>query len=230
MRESSLASRTDKRREKKAAARKKETARKKHVAKESPTKPPRTFRGAYASPALLTACGPLLHCEWSIPSVLEQHLSKAGRLVPDPVVGELLLDTGATRTCISMNAAKALGLKPLRLQKGYGAAGAHEAPVYRVKLNIRITKASMVTELSWEIEAQGIPNLEDSIAPWKLRLRQEDQEARLVGLLGRDILQHTTVLYNGKNGWFEVNFDLDSLRKASAHGQPDVTPPPSSAT
>jgi hypothetical protein len=69
-----------------------------------------------------------------------------------------------------------------------------------------------------EIEAQGVPDLEKAIAPYNVK--HSGKAARLVGLLGRDILQHATLTYNGPGGWYEVNFDLTSLMKASQTGQP----------
>ena len=49
---------------------------------------------------------------------------------PQPVVGVVLIDTGASNTCISQRVAERLNLKPLRIADGLGAGGTHRNPVY----------------------------------------------------------------------------------------------------
>ena len=116
-----------------------------------------------------------------------------------------------------MKAAAELRLKPLRLQKAFGAGGQHEANVYRARLTFALIKSDIATEIAWEVEAQGIPRLEESILP--LGISQQGMGANLVGLLGRDILRHATIVYSGTKGVVEVTLDLASLRKASTAGQ-----------
>ncbi|HSS49334.1 MAG TPA: aspartyl protease family protein [Thermoanaerobaculia bacterium] len=137
--------------------------------------------------------------------------------MPPPVLGQLLLDTGASRTCIGQSAVRELGLTPLRLQPGFGAGGLHESAVYRVRMTIRLANETGVTEIHWESEAQEIPSLEESVAP--LGLMHSGQPVKLVGLLGRDILRHARFLYDGIAGRIEINFDLDSLNRFSEKGR-----------
>jgi Aspartyl protease len=171
----------------------------------------------------LRVCGPLIPCFWSVPSLLADRLQKEGRPVPGTVEGQLLVDTGAQRTCISQEAARDLGLISLRLQESYGAHGLQKAEIFRARLTLVITdQRGGELRYDHEAEAQGIPDLEKNIAPYNVR--HAGKPARLVGLLGRDILQHATLTYNGTGGWFEINFDLTSLMKASQTGQPAVNP------
>jgi len=155
------------------------------------------------------AGGPLVNAQWSLPLLLEQRMHSLGLLIPAPVFGYLLLDTGASRTCISQQAAAELGLQPLRLQQSYGAGGLYQAPVYRVRLTIGLRGPSMTTEMHWETEAQEVPRLEESIMPFGITVA--GHAARLIGLLGRDLLRHAKVNYNGLNGHFEIYFDLKSF-------------------
>lgn len=87
-----------------------------------------------------------------------------GRPIPERVVGLVLIDTGATKTCVSNEAAQSLGLRPLRIADGLGAGGIHRNPVYFVRFEIGFVdaKTGLGRTLSWEQEAQGIPNLEDA--------------------------------------------------------------------
>lgn len=166
-----------------AAARKKEAARQKDTARRASKLPPTHFSRRYTSPQILVAAGPLLRGVWSVPFVLAEQLVAAGRSVPPPVVGDLLLDTGASRTCISQTVADELGFKPLRLQAGYGAGGQHKLPVYRAQLSINIVGHGKRTTLNWETEAQGIPHLQESLDPLKITHHQGDGQTIAARLL-----------------------------------------------
>jgi hypothetical protein len=208
--------------QKRTATKKKETARQKDKAKQAGKRPPTHFSRRYTNPQILAAAGPLLRGVWSVPFVLAEQLVAAGRTVPPPVAGDLLLDTGASRTCISQTAADELELKPLRLQVGYGAGGQHRLPVYRAQLSITIVGHGQQTIMNWETEAQGIPHLQESLDHLGIVHHQKDGQkiaARLVGLLGRDILQHAVVTYDGIQGEFRVKFDLTGIHRASAFGE-----------
>ena len=207
----------------KQAQRRKDIARRKHEEKTGAAVKFAVLRNQYATPALLGLGGPLVACRWSLPRVLEMHLQSAGRTIPPAVSGHLLFDTGASRTCISRRAAAELGLTPLRLQESYGAGGKHESAVFRARLVLALQAGNEVFDLNYETEAQEIPDLEESIEPFGLVHRGSD--VRLVGLLGRDLMQHMRVVYDGTTGLFEMRFDLASIKRAS-QGAPK---PPSTA-
>ena len=120
----------------------KETKRKRRIARDKhrrqqPAQPPRSLEYSYGAHAL-QALGPLLLGEWLHPTVTEENLKNQGLPIPKPVGGLLLVDTGATITCISQKAANALRLQPTRLAKGHGAGGEHEDPIYFTRLRISI--------------------------------------------------------------------------------------------
>lgn len=207
------------RQEHRAAQRRKAIAQKKHLDKQAAKqpKPPSRYTNEYTDPGLLAASGPLIPGRWSLPKVLEDHLLAAGRPIAAPVSGMLMLDTGASRTCLSRQAAQELGLTPVRLQRSYGAGGVHESAVFRVRLTLRLVDPSGATEIYWEMEAQEIPDLEASVD--HLKLTHGGAPVRLVGLLGRDVLRHTKLLYDGIVGRLEIKFDLDSINRFSQRGQ-----------
>src|SRR5262245_26504974 len=115
---------------------------------------------------ILQNCGPQLLCTWELPRADVDALQKAGRPVPKPIFGALLLDTGATRTCIALQAAIDLGLQPRRMQDGFGAGGAHKNPLSLARLDIRTTnpKTNTTTGFSWERQVEAIPSLLKSAA------------------------------------------------------------------
>src|SRR5712692_2553231 len=94
-----------------------ESARKERQAerKQQLGHPPNVKFTSVFGPDILAGCGPQLFCEWEIPAATADAMRKAGRAVPSPISGAILLDTGATRTCIALKTAIDLGLQPTRM-------------------------------------------------------------------------------------------------------------------
>ena len=172
--------------------------------------PPKVSFTSDFGAATLQNCGPQLFCTWALPRADVDALQKAGRAVPQPVNGALLLDTGATRTCIALQTAIDLGLQPRRMQDGFGAGGAHKNPVFLARLDIRITnpKTNITHGFSWEQEVEGIPELHKFAAP----LAWQNQTTKVTGLLGRDILRHARIHYDGPAGIMRFEFDVASIQ------------------
>jgi hypothetical protein len=186
-----------KRREKE---RQKERARKRAEKSAGPSAPNRIFY-PYPTPEALIAVGPLILAAWALPQTLIQALSAAGRPIPRPVEGVMLVDTGAMQTCISEVAAQALGLQPVRIAKTYGAAGLHENKVYETQLLIGIgdDKGLLRSDIRFQMQTIGIPQLDEPMKGLKIA----DREQTLIGLLGRDFLRFTTLTYKG-DGSIEI--------------------------
>jgi hypothetical protein len=158
-------------------------------------------------PEALFATGPLLPATWSVPFVLREALAAAALPLPEPVSGALLIDSGASVTCISAGAAEALALQPTRVSRSYGAAGIHVNAVYLVRLEIVVLDGSSGhgTTVAWEQEARAIPDLD--------HIGVDGINAGLVGLLGRDVLRHSRFSYDGIEGTVDITFDIDALQK-----------------
>jgi len=200
----------DRRRQKREAERKKAYKQQRHNERFGQPESPCTI-DATVGQAFLYRNGPLLIGSWWLPSASRNALASIGRAVPQQVSGVLLLDTGATNTCISLKAAQTLGLTATRIQDGYGAGGLHRNPVFFATLEISIAdeKTGKITTIGWEQEVQGIPDLELHAQG----LQYAGESVEVVGLLGRDILRHTRLAYDGIDGRFEITFDLKSLQQ-----------------
>ena len=175
-------------------------------------------------PDILQHAGPYIPATLTIQEGLAAQLSKESKPLPPPVAGQVLLDTGAQRTCISQLAAQEMGLRPTKRMTVYGAGGAHQTDVVPARLYISIEDRGIQTHLWWDMAFPVVPDLEAHGQHFGIRF--EGVPARLIGLLGRDILRNATVTYNGKTGKVEVTFDRQWIRDRS------VTPPvrPSSST
>ena len=97
-----------------------------------------------------------------------------------------------------------------RTQKAFGAGGLHDAPVFFANLEIAISdpQTQLGSVFGWEQEVQAIPNLHECVP----NLVLNGQPVEVVGLLGRDILRHAKINYDGPNGKLSFEFDVASLQ------------------
>lgn len=185
-------------------------ARRPRVFRKRPPKPP-TGITRKLPPDVLRSTGPVLKATVSVPEAERTARASLGRPIPEPVGGLMLIDTGASSTCVSRHVAEKLKLKPLRITHGLGAGGVHRNPVYFVRLEIAFgdPKTGQRQTFAWEQEAQGIPNLED--ASKQLGIKFDGRRIDYVALMGRDILAHTDFEYHGPTGTVKIHFDMKSL-------------------
>jgi hypothetical protein len=168
---------------------------------------PSTFEFKYGTD-LLRGFGPFFFARWWLPSALAQTLAESGTTAPPPVGGVLVIDTGADSTCISVAAADQLGLKPTRIQAGFGLGGQTKSNVYFARLELSIKAPSGAeTILAWEQEVIGVPNLDNR----KITI-EGGRQVDVVGLFGRDILRHCVMMYDGQAGIVRVQFDLSAIK------------------
>jgi hypothetical protein len=229
--------RKQRRQEQKAAERRERLRQKKHqqqlaaakarqdaTAPSAPSPPPNFIDLAYGSVDMLHLTGPLVPAAWTIPETLEELYRKHGVPVPPPVQGFLLVDTGATSTCITMEAAAELQLMPRRISRSYGAGGLTENPMFWARLQIDIDNTQgAVTTAELDQEVAGIPGLEACYANLDVKFSRKlgnvpPTKVRLIGLLGREFLRHATLLYEGSKGHARLTLDMDSFQPRTVPG------------
>jgi hypothetical protein len=168
-------------------------------------------KGNYKSPEDLAELGPLIRGNCVVTP--GQLAGEIGRTKPTRVEGCFLIDTGATTTSIALAVAEELGLLQTGLKHGMGAGGAHVNPVFMVLVEIPIVTVAkpknIASTISHQGECQGIPGLDKCLAD--RGLIQDGQSQRVIGLLGRDILRHTTFIYFGTEGRLELLVDRKSF-------------------
>lgn len=172
-----------------------------------PDAPPNKIVYDYHDPSFLHHVGPLIRGAWMVPRVLEEFLLARGLPVPAPVAGHLLVDTGAMNTCIALDAAAELRVRPLRIATTYGAGGKHENSIYRARLVVTIVnpRAKAATSIVFERDAMAVPDL--SLPFQQMGLKDNTgNPVRLIGLIGRDLLSRTEFRYVGLRGRFELTF------------------------
>jgi predicted aspartyl protease len=123
--------------------------------------------------------GPTAQIALHFPASVAQELVNRGKKLANPIVGEALIDTGASSSCIDMEAAAELGLKAIDVTKMNSASHSdHEVPVYFASL---------------EILGMG--------ARFELRVMGGSfRSQNLIALIGRDALASSVLFYDGPTG------------------------------
>jgi predicted aspartyl protease len=129
--------------------------------------------------------GPVFNVQLSPALAITAALARQNALIPAPVVGMALIDTGASMSSIDNQVAASLGLSPIDVVKMSSASHAStDANVYAVHFEIMgcPIEGDVGRAIGAELAAQG-----------------------LIMLVGRDILQRCTLHYNGGAGQFTLS-------------------------
>lgn len=121
-----------------------------------------------------------------IAQVIAQQLLQQGKTVPQPAAGLGLIDTGASTTCIDDAVARSLGLPVTNVvQVASASHAATPQNVYPAQIEIIGLPLAIAAPnaIGAPLSAQGI-----------------------IALIGRDVLQHCTLFYNGPAG--SISFAL----------------------
>lgn len=132
----------------------------------------------------LTDGGPLVSVEVSIPAALKAHLAESVLPIPAPQSGFALIDTGASSTAVDQSIFDALGLAPIDSIKTSTPHGEAESPIYPATVTfpgLALTEMPMERIIGCNLK-------------W---MNAEGKE--VIMLLGRDLLQHFLMVYNGKS-------------------------------
>lgn len=159
-------------------------------------------------PGGLAAHGPLIEVTLGPHPADAQAIAASGGK-PESMERQLLVDTGASRTCIEDRLARELGLIPVRFDPFFGVSGKPaEYPVYRMSIGVAMKE----DETGPSHQAIFLADVVGMPAP--------PHSTSHVGLLGRDFLQHVRLIYDGPRGRFEIIDDryegvpLESMPKA----------------
>jgi len=124
--------------------------------------------------------GPVVQVSISLEQSLATQLVQQGKEVPQPVSGVALIDTGASGTCIDDEAAQQMQLPVIDVGFMWSASHAQTpSNIYPI-----------------QIEVTGFPIRFQSPRTMGAALKEQG----LLLLIGRDILRHCTLFYNGVTG------------------------------
>ena len=138
------------------------------------------------SGAALRQQGPRLQVEVSIHPTLAQHLQTQNQPVPAPAVGWALIDTGATLSCVDDSVIQQLHIQPVGIIQIGTAGGPQNQAQYPAQFSFPGTpfpQMNFSTVIGVHLTGQGI-----------------------IALIGRDVLQHFVMIYNGGLGQVILSF------------------------
>ncbi len=172
----------------------------------------------------LARSGPIVVATWSVPTALAKILAQSGHAVPKPIVGHMLVDTGASKTCIADDVAAELGLKPVGRGNSFGAHGVGSVDRYFAHFRFSMVnqQTSEVVVVDRETLVDAVPKLRDAYD--LLGVAQNGFPVRLIGLLGRDFLRHTKLIYDGGSGSFSMTLRLDGMKAQKSNPNLPVAP------
>ncbi|HWO56414.1 MAG TPA: hypothetical protein VNN55_02485 [bacterium] len=129
--------------------------------------------------------GPVLQVQINLPKHLSDQYAKDQKTIPPSVNGIALVDTGASLCCVDSAVVTQLGVLPVGLQKVSTPSGTEDQLVYPVLINCA--------------EGPFFFNTNTALASDHLLKNQG-----IIALLGRDLLAHTILIYDGRRGSFTI--------------------------
>jgi len=166
----------------------------------------------YETPDALAISGPLVTAEWRVPEALAKRLVEMGRVVPPPVRGHLLVDTGASQTCIAEDVARELGLNPIGRGKTFGAHGEGELNKYLAHFHFVLVNANQNrVDVARDMIVSAVPQLNEAYSAFGVK-HEGGRPVRLIGLLGRDFLMHTKFTYDGVHGITSMSLSFTKMK------------------
>lgn len=130
--------------------------------------------------------GPVLPVEISVPTPLAAHLERQGLQVPTPAVGRALIDTGASVSAVDETVISNLQVSPVRVATVHTPGGLSQQNVYPARFAFPGTPLPAIdfnAVLGSILKPQGI-----------------------IALLGRDVLTHFMLIYNGPGGYITLGY------------------------
>jgi len=129
--------------------------------------------------------GPVIQVSVTVGQAIAQQVLLQGGTLPPPISGVALIDTGATSTCVDDEAAQRLQLPAIDVVTVASASHSSTSQnVYPI-----------------QIEVVGLPIKVEAPKAIGAPLKAQG----LLLLIGRDVLQHALLVYNGPPGTFSLS-------------------------
>lgn len=144
------------------------------------------------NPSGLVFSGPVVNVQIEVPDALAAQMRSASVPIPPPTIGLAMIDTGATFSAADAGVLASLGLQPAGSVNVWGVGGATQQSQFPAKLSFPGTQ---------------LPTLHFSqIAGATLAgMKLPGFNIPLIALIGRDILAHCVLVYNGPAANFSLS-------------------------
>lgn len=135
--------------------------------------------------------GPLIQVIIAVSSPFQEALKLAGQSIPKPIAGTFLIDAGASSTCVDAGLITSLDLPVIgsvNIQTPSTQGGSHTCKQYDAMLFLP--------------DSNGSGFLIDAIPLLATHLKSQGID----GLIGRDVLDQCTLIYNGSVKLFTLAY------------------------
>ena len=151
-------------------------------------------------------------------------LAKFGPLIPgrvgpptsqnpkEGIEGLILIDTGSSNCSIDQSVADELGLESIRTVTSHGRGGAVDVKHYHAMIFIP-TKPILGNHPPNAITMLGFPQEVGSVSLHRYHEGLENLPGRIIGMLGRNLLQFTRMTYDGITGTIAIETDQAMPRR-----------------
>jgi len=144
-------------------------------------------------PPGLRITGPIVSVQIEVPQALATQLQRSGQAVPSAVAGLALVDTGASISAVDITVIQHLGVQPVGIATVGTAGGPQQQAIFPARLSFPGTQVPSIEFnelLGANLAGQSVPGI----------------GGNLIALLGRDLLEHFILIYNGPAGMFSLAF------------------------
>lgn len=135
-------------------------------------------------PTALALQGPLIAVEIAVPAALAKYLVDHNEPIPSPMTGIAVIDTGASITCIDREVIAKLNVPAVGYTDVFTPSGSERQNTHPAKFSFPGTK---------------LPEINFSAV-----LASKLKEQKIIALIGRDVLSHFILMYNGPAGIFTL--------------------------
>jgi hypothetical protein len=145
-------------------------------------------------PGGLAYGGAILTTEITITEAHREALEKAGLPIPPPVRCRFLLDTGAHRSVVKHEVAERAGLKLI----------AENTPLHGV--GVDTTGRTYIGRVVFSCPSRVVDTVRHTITVDTQVMGAKLDTDRFEGLIGRDVLQHFALTYDGHEGLIKLRY------------------------
>jgi hypothetical protein len=167
---------------------------------------------AFTDPGQLKNVGPMIKAQWRVATESEAVSLQD----PAPVEGFMIVDTGFSGIGIDADVAREMNLSPVGETTLRGFEKAVSQPTHRaVLLMMPHNVDSESLAIGGPIEAVCLPGIRSGYDACELRT-EKGTHLRVIGVLGRRFLRFTRFTYDGLNGNWDMEIDLDAMGLATS--------------
>lgn len=159
----------------------------------------------------LRRIGPMIRAEWRVTPESEGKFKAQHMLVPAPVRGFMVVDTGFLGIGIDSDVAHDLDLQLVGETMLQGLEEHSTQPIYLALLlmPLGIVQGEDLA-VGGEVKALCLPRIRDGYDARGLTSPGGEQ-LRVIGVLGREFLQFTKFTYDGLNGSWNLEIDQSAM-------------------